>query len=104
MIIHVDASSAPPRITLLQPDDFQGFKVVVAPGADPEVETAAFARLGRAEGADHVFVAPDAVAELAGDAADPDWTAGFAGMTGYAASKGWTDDDGRVRAHVERTS
>jgi hypothetical protein len=102
MIIHVDASTEPARITLLEPADFHGFKVVVAPGADPRTEALAFAQLGPVEGDDHVFVAPEAVAWLAGDAADADWTAGFAGMTGYAASKGWTDDAGRIRAHVER--
>jgi hypothetical protein len=103
MIIHVDPSVAPAAITLSEPSDFQGFKVVVPADADPQALTAALATLGRAEGTDHVFVAPDAVSALAGEtAADPAWAEGFAGMVGYATSKGWTDADGRIRAHVER--
>ncbi|MEY4339572.1 MAG: hypothetical protein RLZ14_1422 [Actinomycetota bacterium] len=29
------------------------------------------------------------------------WRSGFDGMIGYATSKGWTDERGRVRAHLE---
>ena len=54
-----------------------------------------------------VMVPVGAVRRLAGDAArddgtalDADWELAFADMVEYAASKGWTAEDG-LRAHVE---
>ena len=38
---------------------------------------------------------------LAGRADDPDWQQKLAGMVSYAGSKGWLDEQGRIRAHVE---
>jgi len=32
------------------------------------------------------------------------WRTGFDGMIAYATSKGWTDERGRVRAHLEPLS
>ena len=32
---------------------------------------------------------------------DDGWDEGFTGMLDYAGNKGWIDDDGAVRAHVE---
>jgi hypothetical protein len=55
-----------------------------------------------------VMVPVGALRRLAGDAADEEgvpldaaWESAFAGMVEYAASKGWTAEDGSLRAHVE---
>jgi len=55
-----------------------------------------------------VMVCVGALRRLAGAAAkadgvplDADWESAFAGMVEYAASKGWTAEDGSLRAHVE---
>jgi hypothetical protein len=55
-----------------------------------------------------VLVPAAAVRRLAVDAAredgsslDSDWEAEFSGMVQYAAAKGWTSEDGALRAHVE---
>ena len=55
-----------------------------------------------------VLIPPDAVRRLAVDAAredgtslDPGWETKFIGMVDYAASKGWVDEDGSLRAHIE---
>jgi hypothetical protein len=55
-----------------------------------------------------VLVPTAAVRRLAFDAAredgsslDPEWDDGFSGMVRYAATKGWTSEDGALRAHVE---
>ena len=42
-------------------------------------------------------------ATLSSDQRDA-WASGFDGMIAYATSKGWTDTQGRVRAHVEPLS
>lgn len=84
MIIEIDLSTAPPATTLLEPDDFGGFKVVV-------------------RGADDAFVSPEALRALAGErGADAAWLARLDGMLAYAATKGWVrEEDGAIRAHVE---
>ena len=55
-----------------------------------------------------VLVPTAAVRRLALDAAhqhggslDPDWESEFSGMVDSAATKGWTSEDGSLRAHVE---
>jgi hypothetical protein len=40
-------------------------------------------------------------AEAAGRSRDGSWDEGFAGMLEFAGTKGWIDDDGAIRAHVE---
>jgi hypothetical protein len=93
MIFRVDSTV----VVLDGPDVFDRFDVVATADAD-------LARLGAvAADGEHVFVAPDTVRALAGDAANPDWHERFAAMVGYAGSRGWLDDAGRIRAHVERT-
>ena len=60
-------------------------------------------------GPDGDVLVPTAVLHrLAGDAAradgtslDPGWESDFDGMVHYAVTKGWTDGDGSLRAHVE---
>jgi hypothetical protein len=36
-----------------------------------------------------------------GDTLDDEWDVAFAGMLDDAASRGWVDDEGAIRAHVE---
>ena len=94
MIFRIDSTTA----VLDGPDVFDRFDVVAT-------ETADLTRLGVvADDGAHVFIAPDTVRELAGDAVTAEWEERFSGMLGYAASKGWLDDDGRIRAHVERAA
>jgi hypothetical protein len=49
---------------------------------------------------EHAFLSPDSVRALA-DGTSDDWRARFDNMIDFARSKGWTDGDGRVRAHLE---
>lgn len=58
--------------------------------------------LGVVDG-DHAWLETAAL-RAAGDAS-PEWTARFDAMLAYAASKGWSSEDGsRVRAHIVRSS
>jgi hypothetical protein len=82
LYIRVDVSQVPPIVAVHEQDDFTRFHVVVAE-------------------ADHTWVHPDAVAELADRQGDAEWREKLAGMVRFAESKGWTDDQGRIRAHVE---
>lgn len=51
----------------------------------------------------HLMVPTDTIRRMAAGRVGPSWPDDFRKMIEYAASKGWTDDDGtRVRAHVER--
>ena len=51
---------------------------------------------------DHVFVSSPALATLAGENyADPKWRHQLEGMIKFATKRGWVDEVGRVRAHVE---
>jgi hypothetical protein len=100
MHIHVDPSTSPARISLLEADDFRAFDVVLLDGAGAPED--ALSQLGTvAEDGGHVFVEPARLRQLAGDrAADPEWLAGLEKMTAFAAEHGWVDDAGRIRAHV----
>jgi hypothetical protein len=71
----------PQLAAMRDPDDFTSLSVVV-----PQ----------------HVWITRAEFERLAGDrAGDPAWREGFERMLAYAASKGWTDESGAVRAHVE---
>ena len=82
MHLHVDAGQVPPAVELLDPDDFTSFRVVLVAPA-------------------HLWLDPATLTDLAGRADDDDWRAQLARMVAYAGSKGWLDEHGRVRAHVE---
>lgn len=82
MYLHVDVSQTPPVVDVREPDDFTGFKAVVVT-------------------APQLWVDPAALTDLAGRAGDQEWQDKLAGMVAYAQSKGWVDERGRVRAHVE---
>lgn len=82
MYLRIDPSTTPPLVEVVEPEDFTAFKVVV-------VTTA------------HSWVNPADLTALAGRADDPDWQQKLAGMVSYAGSKGWLDEQGRIRAHVE---
>jgi len=68
----------------------------------------ASAGVGRVGPGGDVLFPPDALRGLARAAASAagcrlgaGWDEGFAGMLAYADDRGWIDDDGAVRAHVE---
>jgi hypothetical protein len=49
---------------------------------------------------EHAFLRPEGVRALA-NSTDADWPARFDKMIDFARSKGWADDQNRVRAHLE---
>ena len=72
-------------------------------GVDDTVAAAALgaAGLGTVDG-DHAWL--DAAALRAAGDGTAEWQAGFDGMLGYAASKGWASPDGaQVQAHIVRS-
>lgn len=85
MYLHIDPTEIPPAVEVREADDFTAFKVVV-------------------EVPEHAWITPHALTALAGRGDDDEWRQNLAGMLAYAASKGWCDDAGRVRAHVEVTT
>lgn len=82
MFLRIDTSTTPPLVDVVEPDDFTSFKVVVI---TPQ----------------HSWVDPAGLAALAGRAGDAEWERRLAGMVGYAETKGWLDEQGRIRAHIE---
>jgi hypothetical protein len=101
MYIHVDTAVVPPTARLADQDNFRAFAVMVD-GTPDQLPAVADALTGLgvvdADGG-HAMLDADAVRGLAnaGDA----WSADFGAMVEYARSKGWTDEQGRVRAHLE---
>jgi NAD(P)-dependent dehydrogenase (short-subunit alcohol dehydrogenase family) len=86
-------------ITLSEPSVFNRLDVRVDPQAPQQLEQA-IARIGQRDGAEHVRLAPAVLRFLSGHAGEAEWEANFDAMIGYAASKGWLDAQGRVRAHL----
>lgn len=66
-------------------DDFTSLKVVVQP-------------------AEHVWLSPELLTATDGRTSDPRWRESLDRMTAYAAPRGWTDEHGRLRAHIELAS
>lgn len=93
MIIHVDASNPP---SLGDAENFRAFKVECA--SDRNDCTDAFAEVGRLDG-DHLWVDPAWLCSHG--RRDADWAAGLQKMIDYAASAGWVDQAGAIRAHIE---
>jgi hypothetical protein len=86
-------------VTLVDGENFRAFAVVVE-GDDVDLG-GALNGVGAVDG-EHVWLDPVAVKRLAGDGAGPEWVGQFDGMIEFARSKGWVDQAGRVRAHIER--
>lgn len=82
MYLRIDPRIIPPHVEVVEPEDFSTFKVVVVTPS-------------------HSWVDPADLTALAGRADDPDWQQKLAGMISYADSKGWLDERGRIRAHVD---
>ncbi|WP_043736739.1 hypothetical protein [Nocardia asiatica] len=82
MKLYVDARNVPPTVELREPEDFKALKVVLATSS-------------------HIWVEPENLATLAGKVDDSAWQSELRKMIDYASSKGWVDDEGRVRVHVE---
>lgn len=70
------------EMTLAEPEVFTSFDVVV--DVPP-----------------HLWLHPNDVAAMSGDLGnDAEWRRKLDAMVAFAASKGWTDDQGRIRAHI----
>jgi hypothetical protein len=86
------------RAELHDLDDFNRFEIRAS--RDNAV-TVALETLGGTSDGTHGFVTREALARLAGPRGEsPDWRTGLDGMADYAESHGWTDDEGRIRAHI----
>jgi hypothetical protein len=82
MIIDVDLTSVPPVVSLRDPDDFASFRIVARGG--------------------HAYIDRTVLLALVGARSDdPDWVEHTDAMLAFAASKGWVNDAGATRAHVE---
>ena len=75
---------------------------------DRLTDALAAAGIGRVDGHGDALLPTGALRGLAAEAAasegrslDAAWDEAFEGMLAYAATRGWIDDDGAVRAHVE---
>ncbi|CAB4930641.1 MAG: hypothetical protein F2825_10175 [Actinobacteria bacterium] len=91
------STTADPEVT--GADDLKSLDVLAPAEIPADQLTDRLAPLGTVEG-DHAWLD---VARLraAGRPDDEQWVAGFEGMVGYAASKGWLDPAGTaVRAHL----
>jgi len=93
MIIKIEASQP---AKLEDADNFRAFKLVCASQRADSVD--ALAQVGRLDG-EHVWVDPQWIKSNA--PAGDEWQAGFRKMVDYAASAGWVDEAGNIRAHIE---
>lgn len=96
MRVHLTRSGA---INLIEPLVFDRLDVLVDPQAARQLEQA-IARIGSRDGAGHVRLLPSVLRFLSTEAGSVDWELKFDGMVRHAASKGWLDAQGRVRAHL----
>ncbi|MBM3605705.1 MAG: flavin reductase family protein [Alphaproteobacteria bacterium] len=98
MRIVIPASGVP---QLEAPSDFEHFSIAVDPAVSGDLPVVLARVAEHASGDDHAWVRPDAVRALSPLTGQADWDSGFRKMINFAASHGWTDDSGRIRAHIE---
>ena len=100
MYLELDLSRKPAVLELREPDDFTAFKLVVIGEAAGLAD--AIVPVGRLADPEHAYLRPDAIVALRGaGAGEAGWRERFDGMLAYAAAKGWADERGDFRAHVE---
>ena len=97
MIVHV--SKAGTRLDA--PDDLKAFKLVVADNLQGEAIADALGSAGQLDG-DHAWISPDWLRQASGRTGDAAWIQGFEAMLAYAAKKGWVNQAGAIRGHIER--
>ncbi|GGA72923.1 hypothetical protein GCM10011490_24640 [Pseudoclavibacter endophyticus] len=89
------------EVEVVDADDLKALGLASA-GHPPQKVADALERtgLGRVEG-EHAWLSVDALrAGARGDRGD-EWVKKFDGMIDYARTKGWVNDAGEVRAHIE---
>ena len=97
MIIAVDTDAGTVRLD--DPDTFTAFSIEATGSGDLGT---ALAGVGRFDG-EHGWFSRAEILRLAGDRArDEGWLEALDGMIAFAVDKGFADDGGAVRAHVER--
>ena len=85
------------RVSLEGVDDFTGFAARTA--CPPEALDAALAGAGRREGDAHLWI-DRAWLVANGRPTDSQWREKLEKMIAFAASQGWVDGDGAIRAHL----
>ena len=102
MYVRITADGA----DLVEPENVRAFHAVVPADLTSEALQAGVADAGLGEllpDGEHLMVRVAAIRRLAAGRVPSTWEDDLAGMLGYAASKGWTDEAGEaVRAHIER--
>ena len=96
MRVHLSNTGA---VTLCDPSVFTSLDVLVDPQSPERLEQS-IARIGSRDGPGHVRLSPSVLRFLSSHAGSAEWDAKFDAMIAYAASKGWLDAQGRVRAHL----
>ncbi len=99
IIVVSSAAGTAPSVTLEEPDDCKGFHLE-ARGVDRNGVSNALrdSDTGSLSGED-AYITPQAVHRMAAGNVSDDWAERFAGMVGYAATKGWVAEDGSIQAH-----
>lgn len=80
-------------------EDFGSFSIEIGENAG-RCAGAALARIARMEGEGYAWVRQDGLRAICPRAGEAEWEAGLAKMVGFAASKGWLDPEGAIRAHI----
>ena len=102
LYIHIGEGPTRPIPDLREPEDFTAFHISIDGARDAVRLEGAAHQLGRLLDDDHVMVDREVLISMAGTRGeDPRWRASLQGMIDYASTKGWVDDSGAIRTHVQ---
>jgi hypothetical protein len=102
VLITIDMTTTTAAIALAEPHVFDRFAIAVSGDPTPDQVATALEEIARPADDQHAFVSRDVLIRLAGPLGEsPDWLEKLDGMVSYARSRGWTDSDDRIRAHIE---
>lgn len=90
------------RAEVADADNLRALDVAAGGRTDADIDTALRASgIGRLEG-EHAWLDAGGIKEAARGDRDDAWADGFDGMIAYARSKGWANEAGEIRAHLDR--
>ena len=98
--MHIVISGAHRSAILSQPNDFKHFSVIV----DSELRDSLASHMSRVAvrwDDRHGWISPSVIRSLSPLAMTAEWEAAFTAMVAFATQRGWTDQDGNLRAHIE---
>ena len=90
-------------VTLEQAEDFRAFRIEVQDDVSGDALRRALNGVAALEGESHAWVSEAALRTFPAVRDNAEWQKKLDGMIAFARTRGWVNESGAIRAHIERT-